>query len=174
AVTIVADQLNGNGRQWIEAALRERLRRGLTNREKVIEAAEAGDELSHAALMAEFHSMLDEHQLPPASLCTYARQTEKHPSRGRGRVWYDAWRRDWVMMFLLAGAALEFNLAPTRNRASTDKPSAASVVAAAMKRCGHIRGTSESRLANLWGKMGDTVIAVIALQRAWPEMLPRI
>lgn len=172
AVERVAHFLDGSARDYLAAGLRERLRRGLTDRQRVIDAALAGDDLSHDILMAEFDEMLDQNVLPPASLREYARQRDKHPKRGRGRVWYDDWRRNWAFCVLVAHMCLQFNLAPTRNRA-TEGPCGASVVTIALQRRGFKR-VSESRLTNLWGQLGDAAIELIALWRVWPEMMPYV
>jgi hypothetical protein len=114
----IKDKLTGSARQWIKATLLTRLRGELTGRQRVIDAARDGDELSHDVLMAEFHGMLDEGIIPPASLRDYAARTEEHPRRGRGRVWYDDWGRNWGFLALIVLIGMEFNLNPTRNRAS--------------------------------------------------------
>ena len=166
----VEDKLAGSARQWIKAVLLTRLRGELTDRQKVIDAARDGDDLSHDVLMAEFHGLLDEGIMPPASLRDYASRTEGHPRRGRGRVWYDDWRRNWGFMALIVLIGVEFNLNPTRNRAG-EGPCAASIVAIALQRRGFKR-VSESRLTNLWGQLGETAIQCFALYRVWPELAP--
>ena len=172
AVDQIEHFLTGSARDWLATTLRERLRRGLTDRQKVIDAARDGDDLSHEVLMAEFHAMLDEGIMPPASLRDYAARIEQHPKRGRGRVWYDDSRRNYGFCLLIAIVALQFDLNPTRNRA-TDAPSGASTVAVALQRRGFKR-VSESRLNNLWSQLGDSAIEAIALWRAWPELMPYI
>jgi hypothetical protein len=164
--------LTGSAREYLATALRERLRRGLTDRQRVIDAVEAGDDLSHDVLMAEFHAMLDEGVMPPASLRAYAGRPEKHPKRGRGRVWYDDWRRNYVFVLLIALVAERLGLEATRNR-STEGPCGASLVATALHRLG-FRRVSESRLANLWNQLGDVAIHGIALWRRWPELMPYV
>jgi len=67
---------------------------------------------------------------------------------------------------------MEFNLNPTRNRAS-EGPSATSIVAIALQRRGFKR-VSESRLTNLWGQLGETAIQCFALYRVWPELAPYV
>jgi hypothetical protein len=168
----IEDKLTALPREYIAAQLRERLRRGLTDRQRVIDAAWDGDDLSHDVLMAEFHEMLDEGIMPPASLRAYAAQTDKHPKRGKGRVWYTDWRRNHGFMILLALVGEKFNLNATRSR-STDSPCAASVLAIALQRRGFKR-VSESRLTNLWGQLGEMAIESIALYREWPEIMPYI
>ena len=168
----VEDKLTGSARQWIKAALLTRLRGELTDRQKVIDAARDGDDLSHDVLMAEFHGMLDEGIMPPASLRDYAARTEEHPRRGRGRVWYDDWGRNWGFLAVIVLIGMEFNLNPTRNRAS-EGPSATSIVAIALQRRGFKR-VSESRLTNLWGQLGETAIQCFALYRVWPELAPYV
>jgi hypothetical protein len=164
--------LTGSAREYLAASLRERLRRGLTDRQKVIDAAENGDDLSHDVLMGEFHAMLDEGIMPPASLRAHAARIEKHPKRGRGRVWYDDWRRNYGFCLLIAIVGEAFGLEATRNR-TTEGPCGASLVATALKRRGFKR-VSESRVANLWGQLGDSAIEAIALWRAWPEVMPYV
>jgi hypothetical protein len=158
--------------EYIAGLLRARLRRGLTDRQRVIDAANNGDLLSHQVLMAEFHEMLDANVMPPASLREYARHAEKHPKRGKGRVWYDNWSRVWGFMLLIVAIGLEFSLNPTRNSAS-EGPSATSIAAIALRRKG-FKGVSESRLKNLWGQLGDITIEAVALWRSWPEIMPYI
>jgi hypothetical protein len=160
-IAAVSEQL-ATGRPWIEATLRDRLRQGLTERRKVIDAAERGCELSHAVLAAEFHKMLDLSQMPPASVRSYMARVDKHPKRGRGRSWWDDWRRNLVFVTLIGATAVEFNLRPTRNK-STDPLPAAGIVAEALRRAGFRRGTSESRLANLWAARPYPMGEVVAL-----------
>jgi hypothetical protein len=151
AIEPLAESLTGSARDYLASGLRDRLRRGLTERQKVIDAALAGDDLSHDVLMAEFDEMLDENVMPPGSLREYARNRNKHPKRGRGRVWYDDWRRNWTLCLLVALVVLAFRLNPTRNR-STDGPCGASIVAIALQRRGFKR-VSESRITNLWAQL---------------------
>jgi hypothetical protein len=152
-------------RPWIEATLRDRLRQGLTQRQKVIEAAERGDELSHAVLSAEFHELLDASVMPPASLRAYMAKTDKHPKRRRGHAWWADWRRHWVIVMLVGVTAMRFNLFPTRNKSSLSSLSASAVVARALQRSGFKTGVSESFVANLWGSRpygGGTMGEVVA------------
>ena len=172
AIERIEHMLDGAAGEWLAKALRERLRRGLTDRQKVIDAARDGDILSHEILLAEFHDLLDRNEMPPASLRTYAAQRSKHPRRSRGRVWYDGWRRNYGFCLLIALTAERFGLQVTRSRASTG-PCATSITSLALQRRGFKR-VSESRLANLWGQLGEITIESIALQRAWPELGPYI
>ncbi len=171
-IEAIEGKLTESAGEHIAALLRERLRRGLTDRQRVIDAAESGDFLSHQVLMAEFHEMLDANVLPPASLREYARRTEKHPKRGKGRVWHDNWRRSYGFMLLIVIIGVEFNLSPTRNR-TTDGPCATSILSTALQRHG-FKGVSEKHLTNLWGQLGDTAIEAVALYRQWPEIMPYI
>jgi hypothetical protein len=172
AIERIEHLLSGSAGEWLAQALRERLRRGLTDRQKVIDAAWDGDDLSHEVLMAEFHDILERGEMPPASLRAYAAQRDKHPKRGKGRVWYDGWRRNYGFCLLIALTAERFGLQATRSRASVG-PCATSVASLALQRRGFKR-VSESRLANLWGQLGDITIESIALQRAWPELGPYV
>lgn len=172
AIERVEHLLKGSARNVLAAELRQRLRRGLTDRQKVIDAALNGDDLSHDVLQAEFDEMIDVGDRPPASLSEYIRQRDKHPKRGKGRVWYDDWRRNWGFCLLIAFTAEALGLEATRNRA-TDGPCGASLVSVALKRRGFKR-VSESRLANLWYQLGDVTIESIAVWRCWPEIAPYV
>src|SRR5215471_4084923 len=141
AVDQIEHVLTGSAREYLAAGLRERLRRGLTDRQKVIDAAENGDDLSHDVLMGEFHAMLDEGIMPPASLRAYVARIEKHPKRGRGRVWYNDWQRNLGFCLLIAIVGEAFGLEATRNR-TTEGPCGASLVATALRRRGFKRVSS--------------------------------
>jgi hypothetical protein len=168
----IEHELSGVAGEYIARSLRDRLRRGLTDRQKVIDEALGGDLLSHDVLMAEFDEMIDQGVMPPASLRVYAQQREKHPKRGRGRVWHDGWRRTYGFTLLIVDICLKFDLNPTRNAAS-EGPCGASVLSTALRRKG-FKGVSESRLKNLWGLPGDATIFAIALRREWPEIMPYV
>jgi hypothetical protein len=118
AVEKIERSLSGSTREYLAKTLRERLRRGLTDRQRVIDQALAGDDLSHKVLMAEFDEMLDQGVMPSASLREYARNRDKHPKRGQARVWYDDWGRNWDFMLLIAVVAEAIGLEATRNRAT--------------------------------------------------------
>jgi hypothetical protein len=164
----VQHMLAGSAGEWIATEMRKRLRAGLSERDMVIAAAYAGDALAHEVLMGEFHELLDEGEMPPASLREYARKTELHSKRGKGRVWWDDWRRNYAAVTLMAAIGLEFpGLEATRNK-TTEKPCCASIASAAL-RCRGIK-MSESRLTNLWGQLGEFTIAMVAAWRVLPEL----
>jgi hypothetical protein len=136
-------------RAWLETELRARLRSGLTDRQKVIDEAEAGCRLSHEMLMAEFHELLDVDAMPPASLRAYAARAEKI-KRKRGQSWHHDYMRNIHICMLIALAAREFALKPTRNREQrrARQPSGCSIVQAALARNDiHL---SEGTVTNLW------------------------
>ena len=70
----------------LERLLRERLRSGRTDREKVIEAANNGCKLSHEILIAEFHDLLDVDAMPPANLRAYAARADENRVQARQAV----------------------------------------------------------------------------------------
>jgi hypothetical protein len=156
------------GRAWIERTLLARLKQGRTERQKVIAEAEAGDVVSHDVLMAEFHDLLDDHQLPPVSLCAYARATDKHPKRkAGGYVWADHWVRNYGVSILVYLTSEVFELRPTRSRDARRKslyPSGASLVAAALGRRG-IASFDERRVENIWRDHHNVVVPEIARWR---------
>jgi hypothetical protein len=162
------------GRAWIERTLLARLKQGRTERQKVIAEAEAGDVVSHDVLMAEFHDLLDNHQLPPVSLCAYARATDKHPKRkAGGYIWADHWVGNYGVSILVYLASEVFELRPTRSRDARRKslyPSGASLVAAALGRRG-IASFDERRVENIWRDHHSVVVPEIARWRR--ELLRR-
>ena len=99
----------------LERLLRERLRSGRTDRGKVIEAANNGCKLSHEILIAEFHDLLDVDAMPPANLRAYAARADRIKFKP-GKPWSDDFIRNIGICTLIAVAAREFVLKPTRNR----------------------------------------------------------
>ena len=139
-------------RAWLETQLRARLRSGLTDRQKVIDAAEAGCKLSHEVLMAEFHELLNVDAMPPASLRVYAARAEKIKHK-RGQSWHHDFVRNVCICILIGLASREFGLKPTRNREQrrAGQPSGCSIVQAALAR-NHIH-LDEGTVSNLWHRI---------------------
>src|SRR5262245_50543973 len=117
--------------------MRERLREGLSEREKVIAAAKDGDGLAHAVLMAEFDEWNEHHHLPPISLINYERWVRDHgaPRRRRGGKWWTDEQRNIGLSLVIALVGEKGNLEATRNDASKGRvESACSIVRVALKR----------------------------------------
>jgi hypothetical protein len=171
-VAAVRDRLEMRGdevRAWLESQLRARLRSGLTDRQAVIEAAEAGCKLSHEILMAEFHELLDVDAMPPASLRAYAARAEKIKHK-RGQSWHHDYMRNVCICILVGLASREFALMPTRNRVQrrARQPSGCSIVTAALAR-NHIH-LDERTVSNLWhGIYGQLVRENTPLQEFFPS-----
>jgi hypothetical protein len=135
-------------REWLETRLRQGLRDGVLSLTiKAVEAADRGDEIADAALRdvgSELQTLLvQKGDLADGHLqvvAYYQRAGRRPPhKRRRGRPWYDNWIRDLEICFLIALACAQFNLPPTRNRASRrddSNPSGTSVIVAALKRNG--------------------------------------
>jgi hypothetical protein len=156
-------------RAWLEMQLRARLRSGLTDRQKVIDAAEAGCKLSHEVLMAEFHELLDVDAMPPASLRVYAARADKIEHK-RGQPWHYDYMRNVCICMLIGLASREFALKPTRNREQrrARQPSGCSIVTAALAR-NHIH-LDERTVSNLWhGIYGQLVRENTPLQEYFPS-----
>lgn len=174
-VALVEDKMTAHAsRAWLETTLRELLLRDeLINRLKVIEAADAGDEIADAALGHVFHSMMDRGETPPASMIAYeARARLRGPvKRSAGRNQYDNWRRDIGIACLVYMTAERFGLRPTRNREQRRRgqPSASSVVAAALGRV-HIN-VAEKRVENIWAGLAGQIFAYWAAQKESPSIL---
>jgi hypothetical protein len=157
--------------EWLETTLRDFLRRGLIETLKVIEAADQGDEIAHRALVCVFAEM----QAPPAQLKAYveraALQGPKTRKPGQHGP-YDNWRRDIGIAVLVYWVRQQFGLSPTRNRESrrARRPSASSVVAAAMRRNGI--EISESRVQNIWSRLTGAVIDFAATRQTFPSIMP--
>jgi hypothetical protein len=126
----------GASREWLETTLRQFLHQGLIERLKVIEAADAGDEIADAALRQVFAEMLDAGIEPPATLKAYGiRAALRGPvRRGQGRSAFDNWKRDIGIAVMVFLTMKQFGLSPTRNREQRRRrrPSACSIVAAAL------------------------------------------
>jgi hypothetical protein len=159
-------------REWLGSTLRDFLRRGLIETLKVIEAADAGDEIADAALRRVCAEMLDRGEMLPAALRTYC---EKALLRGpintrtAGRnMWFDNWRRDIGIAVLVYLTKERFGLRPTRNRTSKRKPSACSVVSAAL---GQVRiNTAEKRVENIWAGLAGQVTTFVISQKMSPSI----
>src|SRR5262249_2870154 len=133
-------------REWLETRLLQGLHDGaLTLTIKAVEAADAGDDISDAALRLVYAEMVGGGiaERGPGHLQVWSygqRAILRAPNkRRRGRQWYDNWIRDVEICFLIALAATQFNLSPTRNREArraNRTPSGISVIVAAMARNG--------------------------------------
>jgi hypothetical protein len=171
----IRDKLVEPPREWLEAQLRDHLRRGLIETQQVVEDAEAGDEIAHAALTRVYHEMLDAGEMPGATLRAYKARADLRPAPRRAAgayAWHDNWRRDWGFMALICLACEAFNFNPTRNRESrrARRPCGASVVAAALQR--RSIDVSEARLTNLWSQQGKIAARYFALWRSSFTLIP--
>jgi hypothetical protein len=160
-------------REWLESTLRDFLRQGLIETLRVIEAAEAGDEIAHAALCRVCAEMLDQGKMPPAALRAYGeRALVRGPvTRSAGRSEHDNWRRDIGVACLVYLARERFGLSPSRNREQRRRcqPSACSIVALALGR--RRINITEKRIENIWaGLRGQVAAFVIGLES--PSILP--
>jgi hypothetical protein len=163
-ITVVEHMMTTTAsREWLEATLREFLRQGLIETLKVIESAEAGDEIAHAALCRVCAEMLDQGEMPPAALRAYGeRALVRGPvTRSAGRSEHDNWRRDIGIACLVYLAKERFGLSPTRNREQRrrQQPSASSVVALALGR--HRINVAEKRVENISAALGGQVAAFV-------------
>jgi hypothetical protein len=161
-------------REWLEATLRDFLHQGLIETLKVIESAEAGDEIAHAALCRVCAEMLDRGEIPPAALRVYAEKAllSGPVTRSAGRSEHDNWRRDIGIACLVYLAMKRFGLRPTRNREQRrrQQSSASSVVALALGR--RRINITEKRVENIWGGLRGQVAAfVIGLEES-PSIPP--
>jgi hypothetical protein len=161
-------------REWLESTLRDFLRQGLIETLKVIEAAEAGDEIAHAALCRVCAEMLDRGEMPPAALRAYGeRALVRGPvTRSSGRSEHDNWRRDIGIACLVYLAKERFGLSYTRNREQRRRrqPSACSIVALALGR--RRINVTEKRVENICARVRGQVAAfVIGLES--PSTPPR-
>jgi hypothetical protein len=160
-------------REWLETTLRHFLLTNLIDRMKVIEAADAGDEIADAALGYVFHSMMDRGETPPASMIAYeARARLRGPiKRGRGaHTWFDNWQRDIGVACLVFMTVAGFGLKPTRNREQRRRgqPSASSLVAAALGRARI--NIAEKRVENIWGGLAGQIAVYWATQKESPSI----
>jgi hypothetical protein len=137
--------------EFYVSSLADFIRRGgLKTMDQAIAAAKAGDQMAHASLQRIFDETLQQHELPSVALIEYQRHTDA-PKRGRGNVWYKDWRRNHGFMLIMRLTCEAFGVRPGRNE-SSQQPSAASIVSAALKRHGIIIG--EGRLENIWWRQG--------------------
>ena len=167
-LTIVQHKMTAPAsREWLEATLREYLRQGLIETLRVVEAANAGDEIADAALRRVYAEMVEIGIEPPATLKAYGiKAILRGPvTRPRGRnMWFDNWRRDIGIVVLVYLAMKQFGLRRTRNREQRrrNEPSASSIVALALGRARI--NIAEKRVESLWGGLGEQV-AAFALSR---------
>jgi hypothetical protein len=163
-------------REWLRTLLRERLRRGLTDRQLVVDAAWAGCKLSHDVVMTEFHELLDVNEMPPASLRAYAARAGERRFKP-GSPWYEDFIRNlgFCILICVAGREFEqFGLNPTRNREQrrTRQPSWCSLVRAGLERNGIHLG--EKTLENLWGGVYGQLVRqqAMAAEGSSPTLIP--
>jgi hypothetical protein len=106
-------------REWLEAGLYALLQQGLAGKLRVVEAADAGDDLAHGVLM-KVDAELSELGQESATLKAYRIkvQTVGRPKRGRGHPisWHNNWRRDIGIACLVSLASIRFGVTPTSNR----------------------------------------------------------
>jgi hypothetical protein len=141
-------------REFLEAALCDMLRRGAIDELQVIEDANRGDEIADAALRLVWYEIRNRREEPSVTLDAYGMKTVKRGgpvTRGRGQTWHKNWRRNIGIAVLVYMTHRRFGLTPTRNREQRrrKRPSACSVVAAALGRCRI--NLSESAVQNIWG-----------------------
>jgi len=156
-VALVHHQLSTQfSREWLERTLRQYLRGGLITVIKVVEAADAGDEIADMALREVGAELLEQPSGRTGDFQIIAylqRAALRAPhKRGRGAQWYDDWSRNFGICLLIELACKEFGISPTRNRESTRakrNPSGCSLVAAALKRNG-IHLDERSLQQNIW------------------------
>jgi hypothetical protein len=170
-VDVVREKMSAEAsRECLEGLACEYLRHGWSETIKVIDAAKDGDEIAHAALVRVFAEMLDRGEMPPAALRAYGELAAvRGPvKRSAGRnSWADNWRRDAGIAVLAYFAKEKFKLRPTRNRESKKrnrKPSACSVVAAALGRA-RIITITERRVENIWAGLAGQVAAFVVAQK---------
>jgi hypothetical protein len=167
-VQVVQDKMTASAsREWLEATLCDFLRQGLIETLKVIEAADAGDEIADAALRRVYAEMSDVGEVP-ATLKAYGiKAVLRGPvTRSAGRnMWFDNWRRDIGIACLVCLTMVRFELRPTRNREQRRKrrPSASSVVAAALGKQARIN-VAEKRVENIWAGLQGQVATFLARQ----------
>ena len=142
------DILLPTDREWMIALLRDRLRDGLTEQERMIAWARGGCVLSHEALLLEFRELANNHILAPASLNDYVGKPDLHPQRGKGADWWVNFRRNVMIAALVHVICEHYRITSTRSSASIGKkPCAAAVVAKALRRSGH--KITEKTVANV-------------------------
>lgn len=134
--------------------IRHLLRSGAVTTMKVIEAARAGHHDADLALRELGVEMMDRSEMPPAALRAYLQEALIQPPVSRdGRLNItDLWLRDVAVAVLVAMAVERWQLKATRNRAST-WPSACSLVAAALYRCG-IEDIGELHVERIYANHG--------------------
>jgi hypothetical protein len=124
------------GRDFLIDKLRELIRGGVVDCDRVIDSADGGDLLAHQALMAEFDAVMQSHELPTVALIEYARshrgEDEVRRPRGSHTKW-DSFNRDIFIIGLAFLISDRFGIPLTRSEAS-DEPCAAGVLAKALKR----------------------------------------
>ncbi len=169
-VDTVREKLSAEAsREWLESNLHEFLKQGLIPTMQVIDSARAGDPIAHAALWRVATEMLDRGEMPGAALRTYYAEATR-PGPPHGKYWADDWRRNAGIAVLVFMTKEHFGLRPTRNRASKRKPSACSVVAAALGRAGI--NVAEKRIENIWAGLAGKIVTFAASRKMSPFELP--
>ena|SRR5215212_2561968 len=118
--------------------IRATVRAGTLPTMQVIAAARAGHQDADMALRELIAETIDRREDLPTALAGYAQEAVfRGPTNyPPGRNLADTWLRDIAIAVLVCLAAETWHLKPTRNRASK-RPSACSIVAAALNRRGH-------------------------------------
>jgi hypothetical protein len=145
-------------REWLEAGLYGLLMQGLAGKLRVVEAADAGDDLAHKVLM-RVDAELSELGQESATLKAYRIrvQVEGRPKRGPGRPvwWQDNWRRDIGITCLVYFTCLRFGVLPTcnRERRRAHQITGSSIVSAALGL--HLPNISPPTVQNICLKYWD-------------------
>ncbi len=171
-------QLNKEfSREWLETTLRRYLRGGLITVIKVVEAADACDDIADAALREVGAELLERPSGRTGDFQIIAylqRAAQRAPhKRKRGIQWYDEWYRNLVICLLVHLACKEFGISPTRGRESRRErePSGCSLVAAALAR-NRIRLKEATIQRHIWlGIYGDLLRQAVA-ERPIEEFCP--
>jgi hypothetical protein len=154
-----------NSRLVMRAYLKRLIRQGTIPTLRVIGWANSGSEEADKALREIAAEMLDAGESPPANIRYYAASALIQPSqvkRGKGNDAAENWLRDQCIAVIVSAAIERWYpyLPVSRNRASR-KPSACSVVSAALVRRGINIGTR--RVEKIYKEYADLLPA----HRAW-------
>jgi hypothetical protein len=139
-VDVLQDKLTTEAsRSHLRAYIREQIQKGAIPTIRVIEAADHGEPDCDRALRELIIEMVNRDELPPVLLRAYmAKALLRCPaSYPRGSYFLDTWHRDIGIAVLVLFTAQIWGLEINRNVASTDWPSACSVVAHALTNRGH-------------------------------------
>jgi hypothetical protein len=154
-------------REWSRERLTELLRQSLRGIDvsddqrltiaiKAVEAADAGDEIADGALREVGSELMERPTGRPGDgqILAYLQRAARRDlhKRSRGRPWADEWVRNILICTVVQVACVEFNILPTRNRASrraNRDPSGCSLAAAGLAR-NKIYLAEESIQRHLW------------------------